>query len=94
MIIIMTQVNEQLDKMDGVVEAFSVDVLKAKKLVNIGEDVSTSPSLSPFIIHNKHHQNIFRFSIVDKNLCRLNLPLVSFISPSPTASSSSLLLSL
>ena len=25
--------------MDGVVEAFSVDVLKAKKLVNIGEDV-------------------------------------------------------
>ena len=32
--------NEQLDKMDGVVEAFSVDVLKAKKLVNIGEDVS------------------------------------------------------
>ena len=31
--------NEQLDKMDGVVEAFSVDVLKAKKLVNIGEDV-------------------------------------------------------
>ena len=33
------QVNEQLDKMDGVVEAFSVDVLKAKKLVNIGEDV-------------------------------------------------------
>ena len=98
MIIIMIQVNEQLDKMDGVVEAFSVDVLKAKKLVNIGEDVSTppslSPSLSPFIIHNKHHQNIFRFSIVDKNLCRLNLPLVSFISPSPTASSSSLLLSL
>ena len=94
MIIIMTQVNEQLDKMDGVVEAFSVDVLKAKKLVNIGEDVSTSPSLSPFIIHNKHHQNIFRFSIVYKNLCRLNLPLVSFISPSPTASSSSLLLSL
>ena len=33
------KVNEQLDKMDGVVEAFSVDVLKAKKLVNIGEDV-------------------------------------------------------
>ena len=94
MIIIMIQVNEQLDKMDGVVEAFSVDVLKAKKLVNIGEDVSTSPSLLTFIIHNKHHQNIFRFSIVDKNLCRLNLPLVSFISPSPTASSSSLLLSL
>ena len=94
MIIIMTQVNEQLDKMDGVVEAFSVDVLKAKKLVNIGEDVSTSPSLSPFIIHNKHHQNIFRFSIVYKNLCRLNLPLVSLISPSSTASSSSLLLSL
>ena len=41
-IIIMLQVNEQLDKMDGVVEAFSVDVLKAKKLVNIGEDVRKS----------------------------------------------------
>ena len=42
------QVNEQLDKMDGVVEAFSVDVLKAKKLVNIGEDVRL----------HLHHQHI------------------------------------
>ena len=43
-LIIKLQVNEQLDKMDGVVEAFSVDVLKAKKLVNIGEDVRKSSS--------------------------------------------------
>ena len=43
-IVIIIQVNEQLDKMDGVVEAFSVDVLKAKKLVNIGEDVRKSSS--------------------------------------------------
>ena len=46
MIIKIVQVNEQLDKMDGVVEAFSVDVLKAKKLVNIGEDVRKPPASS------------------------------------------------
>ena len=46
MIIMIVQVNEQLDKMDGVVEAFSVDVLKAKKLVNIGEDVRKPSSSS------------------------------------------------